>query len=64
VGLALIALGALQLIMMTGILPELQRPLAWVNFHAETFHVMELTNAFFLDALRYRLPRGAVNNVD
>jgi hypothetical protein len=39
-GIALITLGALQLITMTGILPQLPEPLAWVTFHAETFHVM------------------------
>jgi lipase maturation factor 1 len=39
-GIVLISLGALQLITMTGILPEPPRPLAWVNFQIETFHVM------------------------
>jgi hypothetical protein len=40
VGIALITLGGLQLLTLTGILPRLPEPIGWVNFQAETFHVM------------------------
>jgi hypothetical protein len=40
VGWALILLGAFQLMMAVGIVPNLPTPVAWLTFHAETFHVM------------------------
>ena len=40
VGIALISLGVLQLLTMTGILPHLPQPLAWVAYRAETFHLL------------------------
>ncbi|HEY2381863.1 MAG TPA: lipase maturation factor family protein [Terriglobia bacterium] len=46
IGLGLIVMGALQLITMTGIVPGLPQPLAWVNFHAETYHVMSSYGLF------------------
>jgi len=40
VSIVLIGLGLLQLITMFGLLPGTPEPIAWLNFKAETFHVM------------------------
>lgn len=45
-GAVLIALGALQLVTMAGIIPELPQPLASVNFRVETLHVMSSYGLF------------------
>jgi hypothetical protein len=40
IGVALITLGVIQLVTMSGLVPELPQPIAWIQLHADTFHVM------------------------
>jgi hypothetical protein len=46
IGVALITLGVIQLLTVSGIVPELPRPLAWIQLHADTFHVMSQYGLF------------------
>jgi lipase maturation factor 1 len=46
VGVVLITLGMIQLVTMSGIVPELPRPIAWIQLHADTFHVMSQYGLF------------------
>jgi hypothetical protein len=46
VGIVLIALGVIQLATMSGIVSELPRPIALIQLHADTFHVMSQYGLF------------------
>jgi hypothetical protein len=46
IGVALITLGVLQLVTMSGIVPALPQPIAWIQLHADTFHVMSQYGLF------------------
>jgi hypothetical protein len=46
IGVALITLGVIQLLTMSGLVPELPRPIAWIQLHADTFHVMSQYGLF------------------
>jgi len=46
IGVALITLGVIQLVTMSGIVPEFPQPIAWIQLHADTFHVMSQYGLF------------------
>jgi lipase maturation factor 1 len=46
IGVALITLGVIQLVTMSGLVPELPQPIAWIQLHADTFHVMNQYGLF------------------
>jgi hypothetical protein len=46
VGVALITLGALQLLTMAGIVPASPQPVPWIQLHADTFHIISQYGLF------------------
>lgn len=46
IGVLLITLGIFQLVTMTGVLAEMPQPIAWIQLHADTFHLVNQYGLF------------------